>query len=217
MKELRIPVSPCLPRALPGAVSARSAPTPAKSFALVPGPDSTAGSCHPSSLPWPRAALRPVLWVHDFYFFFCCVFVLFFPANVYILLLFLLLAKTGRKPCRSVGTRAVCAVCARHSAGPLPARGLCQPVTCQSYDSAPRVLIAVAGQGEERSLLPFNGHLFLAIFPPFSARCGPTGGVAALTAPLSRHRVRDLLALQEDGGAFPRRLKCKVLQPSHAC
>lgn len=144
MKELRIPVPRCLPPALPGAVSARgrsapqprraaarSTPSPGKSFALVPGPDSTAESCHPSSLPWPRAALRPVLW-----FMFLVVF--FFPAGVFLFLFCLIFflqmytiivfvpGKDGEKAlqeCRYTSCPCVCMCTYMYRARLFPAQG----------------------------------------------------------------------------------------------
>lgn len=182
-------------------------------------------------------------WV--FFFSFPCwcffVFVLFnfFSANVYYYC-FCSWRRREKSPAGvSVHIVSVCVHVYVHvqSAAVPSAGSFVEPVSCQSYDSDPLVLIAVAGKGEERSLLPFNGHIFLPTFffpslPVFPAM--RAAGRRGLTAPRGSgqrgrrcarcpagaaqpgHRIGYLLALHKDEGAFPRRLKCKVLQPSHA-
>ncbi|XP_077027698.1 Krueppel-like factor 6 isoform X1 [Agelaius phoeniceus] len=81
-----------------------------------------------------------------------------------------------------------------------------EPVSCQSYDSDPLVLIAVAGKGEERSLLPFNGHIFLPFFFPFpsSFYCGPSSGTAGSDSPAGLGAAGPALRSLPGGGCSAR-------------
>lgn len=140
--------------------------------------------------------MRPALWVYDLFFsgFFVllCLILFFFSANVYYYC-FCSWRRRGKSPAGVSAHTSVCVHVYVHvqSAAVPSAGSFVEPVSCQSYDSDPLVLIAVAGKGEERSLLPFNGHIFWPMFWPFLSSL--SSGVQGLTAPGAAGPLRSAL------------------------